>query len=234
MTRTIAVFGAGSGLGLATAARFVHAGFRVALVGRTQSTLDAVAARIDGETRTFTADVTDHGRLAEVVAEIGPIDVLLSSATGMDEVLARPVGLEVAALRSQLELRLVAPVELTRLVLPSMLARGSGALLYATGVSAIEPVPMISNIGAAAAGLRNYVHTVREELAGTGVYAGLLLVGGMVRGSEAQRRFMADERVPMLDPRALAEDLWDMYTAGDQAERVVRPGVSEVAGMTRA
>lgn len=234
MTRTIAVFGAGSGLGVATAARFAQEGFQVALVGRTQSKLDALAARIGGGARTFAADITDHDRLAEVVAEIGAIDVLVSSATGMDEVPAGPVGLDARAVRPQLELRLVAPVELTRLVLPSMLERGSGALLYATGVSAIEPVPVISNVGVAAAGLRSYVHSLRAELGGTGVYAGLLLVGGLVRGSEAQRRFAPDEGVPMLEPSVLAADLWTMYTARDQAERVVRPELSEVAGMTRA
>ncbi|ONI79873.1 hypothetical protein ALI144C_24390 [Actinosynnema sp. ALI-1.44] len=234
MPRTIAVFGAGSGLGGATAARFADEGFHVALIGRTQSKLDAVAARIDSPTRTFVADITDHARLAEVVADIGEIDVALSSATGMDEVPARPVGLTAQALRSQLELRLIAPVELTRLILPSMLARGTGAVLYATGISATEPMPMISNIGAAAAGLHNYVHALRDELADTGVYAGLLLIGGIVRGSEAQRRFVPDESIPMLEPHALAADLWDMYTTRDSADRVVKQPVPEVADLTTA
>lgn len=234
MTKTLAVFGAGSGLGLATARRFSRAGFRVALVGRTQSKLDTLAARIDGETRTFLADVTNHERLAEVVAEIGDIDVVVFGATGMDEVMARPVGLDAAALRFQLELRLVAPVVLTGLVLPGMLARGSGALLYATGTSAIEPVPMISNVGAAAAGLRNYVHALHGEIAGTGVYAGLLMVGGIVRGSEAQQRFVPDGGFPMLEPDALAEHLWDLYTGRDQLERVVKPELSVAAGKTEA
>ncbi|ALG10068.1 SDR family NAD(P)-dependent oxidoreductase [Kibdelosporangium phytohabitans] len=229
MTKTLAVFGTGSGLGQATAARFADEGFQVALTGRTQSTLDAIAARIGGPARTFAADITDHARLAEVVAQIGEIDVVLSGATGMDEVLARPIGLDAQALRAQLELRLVAPVELTTLVLPSMLARGSGALFYATGPSAIEPMPMMSNIGAATTGLRNYVHTLREDLTGTGVYAGLLVVGGIVRGSEAQQRFVPDDRVPMLDPRILAADLWDMYVTRDQAERFVRQPSPEVA-----
>ncbi|WP_173129182.1 SDR family oxidoreductase [Kibdelosporangium persicum] len=223
MTKTLAVFGAGSGLGLATAKRFAREGFQVVLVGRTQSKLDALAARIDGGARTFVADVTDHARLAEVVAEIGEIDVVQFGATGMDEVMARPAELDVEALRFQVELRLVAPVAVTRLVLPSMLARGSGALLYATGTSAIEPVPMISNIGAAAAGLRNYVHALHGEVAEQGVYAGLLIVGGIVRGSEAQQRFVPDGGFPMLEPDDLARHWWDLYTTRDQVERVVRP-----------
>ncbi|MCE7003984.1 SDR family NAD(P)-dependent oxidoreductase [Kibdelosporangium philippinense] len=234
MSNTLAVFGAGSGLGLATARRFARAGFRVALVGRTPSKLDALADRIAGETTTFAADVTDHARLAEVVAQIGEIDVVAFGATGMDEVMARPVGLDAAALRFQLELRLVAPVVLTGLVLPGMVARGSGTLLYATGTSAVEPVPMISNVGAAAAGLRNYVHSLHAEIADSGVYAGLLVVGGIVRGSEAQQRFVPDGGFPLLEPADLAERLWDLYTGRDQVELVVKPELSVAAGKTES
>lgn len=234
MSKTIAVFGAGTGVGLATAKRFAREGFAVALAGRRQSTLDDVAARIGGQVRTFTVDITDHARLAEVVAEIGDIEVMVSSATGMDEVVARPVGLRADALRSQLELRLVAPVELTRLVLPGMLERGSGTLLYATGASAVMPVPMISNIGAAAAGLRNYVHTLHGEIADQGVQAAVLMVGGLVRGSEAQRQYAPDGGHAMLEPDDLGKRMWDLHTGRDQVELLVEPELSEGTGKTES
>ena len=43
---TIAIVGAGPGLGLAIARRFGREGFRVALVSRAESKLDALAARL--------------------------------------------------------------------------------------------------------------------------------------------------------------------------------------------
>jgi NADP-dependent 3-hydroxy acid dehydrogenase YdfG len=227
MSRTIAVFGAGSGLGLATARRFAREGFRVALVGRTQAKLDALLDQIGGDAVAFTADVTDHDQLARTVSAIterfGGLDVVEFGATGMDEVLAGPLDLDVAALRAQLELRLVAPVALTRLVLPAMVDCGSGALLYATGISATQPMAALSNIGAASAGLRNYVHTLHGEAAAHGVYAGLLIVAGLVDRSEAQQRWLrhGGAQVPWLDPDVLAETYWTMYTGRDQVERVV-------------
>jgi NADP-dependent 3-hydroxy acid dehydrogenase YdfG len=233
MTETIAIFGAGSGLGLATAQRFARAGFRVALIGRTPAKLDVLAGQVDGETLTFAADVTDHEQLARTVARIGHIDALAFGATGMDEVLAGPLELDAASLRFQLELRLVAPVVATRLVLPSMLERGSGTLLYATGTSAVQPMAVLSNIGAAAAGLRNYVHTLHEAAADKGIYAGLLMVGGLVVGSEAQARF-GDRNIPTLDPADLAQVFWDMHTARDQVEHLVVPQLSEGNGKTKS
>jgi NADP-dependent 3-hydroxy acid dehydrogenase YdfG len=222
MSKTIAIFGAGSGLGLATAQRFAKEGYRVALIGRTQAKLDVLAGQVDGETLTFATDVTDHERLAATVARIGDIDVMMFGATGMDEVLSGPLELDAASLRFQLELRLVAPVVATSLVLPSMLERGSGSLLYATGTSAVQPMAMLSNIGAAAAGLRNYVHTLHETAADKGIYAGLLIVGGLVEGSEAQARF-GDRGIPTLEPADLAQVFWDMHTGRDQVERLIMP-----------
>ncbi|MET0235188.1 MAG: SDR family NAD(P)-dependent oxidoreductase [Kibdelosporangium sp.] len=222
MSGTIAIFGAGGGLGLATAQRFAQEGFRVALIGRTQAKLDDLAGRVDGETITFATDVTDHDQLARTVARIGDIEVLAFGATGMDEVMAAALRLGARDLRFQLELRLVAPVVATQRVLPSMLARGSGTLLYATGTSAVQPIGMISNVGAASAGLRSYVHTLHEAASEKGIYAGLLMVGGLVVGSEAQARF-GDMDIPTLPPQVLAQVLWDMHTGRDQVERIVTP-----------
>jgi NADP-dependent 3-hydroxy acid dehydrogenase YdfG len=222
MSGTIAILGAGSGLGLATAQRFARAGFQVAMVGRRQARLDALAAEVDGATRTFATDVTDHDRLAKTLAEIGDVDVMMFGATGMDEPLSTPLELHAQALRFQLELRLVAPVVATQLVLPGMLARGAGTLLYATGTSAIEPMAMLGNVSIAATGLRTYVRLVHAEASPHGVHAGLLAVGGLVEGSEARERFTGLD-VPTLRPSDLAEVLWDMHVRRGQVERVVTP-----------
>ena len=221
MTKTIAIFGAGSGLGLATARRFAREGFHVAMIGRRQARLDALAAQLDGPVRTFAADVTDHDQLAEAVAQIGDVEVMAFGATGMDEVMRKPLELDAQAVRSQLELRLVAPVVATALLLPAMLERGSGSLLYATGISAIQPMPMISNVSIASTGLRTYVHTVNADAAPHGVYAGLLAVGALVQGSEAHERFSSSADLPTVHPDRLAQVLWDLHTGRDQLERVV-------------
>ncbi|WP_236706134.1 SDR family NAD(P)-dependent oxidoreductase, partial [Frankia sp. ACN1ag] len=80
---TIAIVGAGPGLGLSIARRFGREGFAVALLSRNQATLDDLAGQLtrDGITAAgFAADVLDRPSLVDaltrVEAQLGPIDVL--------------------------------------------------------------------------------------------------------------------------------------------------------------
>jgi hypothetical protein len=48
---------------------------------------------------------------------------------------------------------------------------GKGTLLYTTGAGSVDPVPMIANVNAAAAALRNWVVNLHKELADSGIQA---------------------------------------------------------------
>src|SRR5215475_3954723 len=80
---TIAIVGAGPGLGLSIAKVFARHGFSVALVSRTQEKVDHLAAELAGagaDAAGFAADVTDRPSLAAAFTRIkerfGGIDVL--------------------------------------------------------------------------------------------------------------------------------------------------------------
>jgi short-subunit dehydrogenase len=83
MSKTIAVLGAGTGLGVSMARRFGREGFRVALVARRRDRLDALAAQLADEgieSAAFTADLADPVQIPALVGEIreslGRIDVV--------------------------------------------------------------------------------------------------------------------------------------------------------------
>ena len=66
---TLAIIGAGQGLGAAVARRFGREGFTVALVSRHQGRVDALASQLqaDGVTaQGYTADVRDPASLQQV------------------------------------------------------------------------------------------------------------------------------------------------------------------------
>ena len=82
MSKTIAIFGFGPGLGLGTARRFGREGFRVAVIGRDADRARAHVATLEREgigADAFTADLsveTELGRAVdEVTARFGQIDV---------------------------------------------------------------------------------------------------------------------------------------------------------------
>jgi NAD(P)-dependent dehydrogenase (short-subunit alcohol dehydrogenase family) len=82
--RTAIVTGAGTGIGRAIALGLSSAGAAVGLVGRTRTTLEAVAGEAKGETCVVTADVCDRGAVEgafETIAKrLGPLHVLVANA----------------------------------------------------------------------------------------------------------------------------------------------------------
>jgi NADP-dependent 3-hydroxy acid dehydrogenase YdfG len=217
---TIAIVGAGPGLGLAIARRFGREGFRVALVARTQSKLDALAARLaeDGvEAAGFTGDVLDRASLRAALAaageRLGGIDVLEYSPApgGAVTDLARVDVTQVTVenIQPQVEYYVYGGITAAQAVLPRMLERGSGTLLFTTGASSLLTFPQMGNIGIGAAGLRNYVLALNAALADKGVYAAHVPLATWI-GSGG----------PETQAGTIAELYWELYTSRDQAERL--------------
>jgi NAD(P)-dependent dehydrogenase (short-subunit alcohol dehydrogenase family) len=81
---TAIVTGGGSGIGRAVGLALARAGWRVALAGRRQATLDAVCAESAATMAAFATDVTDERAVAilfdRVVARFGRVDLLFNNA----------------------------------------------------------------------------------------------------------------------------------------------------------
>lgn len=234
MPKTIAVFGAGPGLGRSVARRFGREGFRVALVARTPERLDALTAELaaDGiEAAGFAADLADRAALPglteTITARFGQIDVLEYAPAGPGW-LSRQVHVldtDDEALQFPLDLLLRTPVTLVRQVLPGMIQRGEGAVLLGIAACASVAYPQLGNVAAAAAAVRAYLHNLNAALTGAGVYAGLLQVAGMIAGSDSARYF-AEKYDPAqlpepIDPADLAGAYWELYVKRDRFEETV-------------
>lgn len=233
MSKTIAVFGAGPGMGRSVARRFGREGFRVALVARNQERLAAFTAELAGDgiqAAGFAADFADRAALpglAEAItAQLGPVDVLEYAPSGLDwlshQVPVRDA--DAASFEFPLDLLLRTPATLVRLLLPGMLERGDGALLFGLGAVG-RPVPQVGNVATVGAAARAYLHNLHADLAGTGVYAGLVQVAGLVGDSDAAR-YVAENWDPAilpepLNPAALADAAWNLYLKRDRFEEVV-------------
>lgn len=216
---TIAIVGAGPGLGLSIARVFGSHGFSVALVSRAQAKVDALAVTLGGEgieAVGFAADIRDTSSLSAAFTAIkerfGAVDVLEFSPTAQPGPGFEMVGpLEVTRenLQQQIEFYLYGAVDAARQVLPEMLAAGSGTLLFTTGAGSVSPVPMMGNVNAAAAALRNWVLNLHQVVAEQGVYAAHVAISALI-GSGA----------PEAEGDAIAQTYWDLYTTRTEAERV--------------
>ncbi|WP_328939167.1 SDR family NAD(P)-dependent oxidoreductase [Streptomyces tauricus] len=240
MTETIAVFGAGSGLGMATARRFGREGYRVALVARRPEPLAELATRLGEEgieAEPFTADLSDPAAvpalLARITARFGRIDVVEYAPVGSVAEFMQPASqMSAEFLRKHVDLLLNTPVEIVHALAPQMAARGDGGFLFALGASALDAsaTPGMSGAPSVASATRHWVHALHQDLAGRGVYAGLLLVAAVVDGSQGQReavRLGVDlSAIPTVSPADLADAHFDLFTARDRVERIAPHGAS--------
>ena len=217
---SIAIVGAGPGLGRSLAHLFGSHGFDVALVSRNPDKLAAlqgelVAAGIRAES--FPADAADPNALATALAaaaeRFGGIDVLEFSPYAGLEVVA-PTDATVENLTPALEVTLLGGVVAIHAVLPGMLERGAGTILVTTGGGAITPYPMLATVNAAQAGLRNYVHNLHQTVADRGIHAATVAINVFI-GAEAP------EGVPHLHPDEIAKVYWDLHTRRDRVEQLV-------------
>ncbi|MFE6923321.1 SDR family NAD(P)-dependent oxidoreductase [Nocardia sp. NPDC057663] len=217
---TIAIVGAGPGLGLSIAKVFGGHGFDVALISRSKDKLDTLvgelaAAGITAEA--FAADVADPDQLTSALRAasewFGGIDVLeFSPHAGLT--MTAPKDVTPETLRPQIDALLFGAVAAVQAVLPGMLDAGSGTLLFTTGGGAVNPYPMLADANIAQAGQRNWAINLHNTLAGNGVYAVNVAINLLI-GTQAP------EGVPYRAPDEIALDYWMLHTTRDRAEHFI-------------
>ncbi|MEV0180460.1 SDR family NAD(P)-dependent oxidoreductase [Streptomyces sp. NPDC050625] len=204
---TIAIVGAGPGLGAAVARRFGREGYGVALVARDRARLDALVGELGAEgitARAFVADVRDPEALAAALAaageEVGPVEVLQYSPVPQRDFM-RPV-LETTHqdLLGPVEFSVYGPVVAVQQVLPGMRALGRGTILFVNGGSAVVPHPERAGTSIAFAAESAYGHLLHDRLAAEGIHVAQLVVPGSIVPGH-----------PRKDPAVLAETLWGMH-----------------------
>jgi NAD(P)-dependent dehydrogenase (short-subunit alcohol dehydrogenase family) len=152
--RIALVTGASRGIGLACARLFAEAGATVVGVARDAARLDAArdALAADGlAMRTMAADLTDAAQAGALVArvegEVGPVDVLLTSAGAARRY--APAELDAAAFRQGMDAKYFTTVHVLEPVVRAMAARGRGAVVNVIGQGGRVASPMHVAGGAA-------------------------------------------------------------------------------------
>ncbi|MET0424259.1 MAG: SDR family NAD(P)-dependent oxidoreductase [Actinoplanes sp.] len=235
MSKTVVVFGAGTGLGAAVARRFGREGYRVALVARNRDRLAALAAALAGEgveAAVFPADLSRTDEVPALIGRIrerfGRIDVIEYAPITTD-LFTPATELDAASEQHYLNLHLLTPIEIVRAVLPEMLERGDGGILIGQGATAVEPAPFRSGLGPAMAAARNYIQSLHGEVADRGVYAATLHIGAMIVGSAGHEAITSGQvkisidpaLIPTIEPADLADLMWTMLTKRDRSDDLV-------------
>jgi len=209
------VTGASRGLGAGLARVLAQRGAKVVLVAREHEPLEAVARSIidtGGEAHALAADVGDKDAIYAIAgaaaALVGPVDLLIHNASTLGKT-PLPLLLDTACedLSRVLEVNLVGPFRLTKLIAGSMAMRRRGVIVHISSDAAVNAYPGWGSYGVSKAALDHLSRSFAAELEGTGVRVWSIDPGEMNTRMHA-------EAIPDADPATLADP-------AEIAERIV-------------
>ena len=237
--KRIWITGASSGIGAALAAAFAGEGARLILSGRRLEALAEVAARVQHDAMILPFEATDWAALPEAVAATGPVDMLVNNAGISQRSLA--VDTRPDVYRTLIEADLLAPIWLTQLVLPGMVARGGGHIVGISSVAGRLGTVLRTGYCAAKHGLIGYLDALRAEVEQAYRIRVTAVLPGSVRTQVAANALLADGSVrgdsdanidAGMDPAECARRILDGIAAG-QREILVAEGAEAFAAGLR-
>lgn len=180
--KTALLTGGSRGLGPFIGRALARQGVNLALTARSKDSLNSVAAELNGlgvRVIAVAADITDDESrkdlLKQVKTEFGRIDILVNNA-GIEWV-SRYTDLSPDFIQTMIQTNQIAPMVLTRLVLPDLLTRDSGHIVTISSLGGTKGSPYSATYAATKAGLIAWSSGIREELRGSGVSASVICPG---------------------------------------------------------
>jgi len=214
--KAILVTGGSKGLGAALARTFAARGARVVIAARHGAELDQVAADIrtrGGEAHAVVADIGDKQSIyplaGTAAALVGHIDVLVHYASTMGPTpLKLLLDTECEDLERVLDVNVVGPFRLSKVVAGSMALRGSGVIVHVSSDASVSAYPTWGAYSVSKAALDHLARLWAAELDEFGVRVFSVDPGEM-------NTDMHRDALPDANPAELARP-------GDVAERIVR------------
>ena len=226
------ITGASRGIGPVLAKTLAQRGAHLALAARNAGELARVAEQLRSHgvrVLALPTDVAVASERAELVrrteAELGPVDLLVNNA-GLEQVCFFET-LSEADIDRFTEVNLTAPMQLTRLVLPGMLARGRGHIVNVASAAAYGAAAFGETYGATKAGivgftrsLRASLKTVKSPVSASAVCPGFISQAGMFADIQAAHGVKAPWVMGTCTPEAVARALLRVIER-DEPERFV-------------
>lgn len=169
--KTVLLTGASTGLGPHIARRLRRAGAKFVLSARNEEALNKLAADL-GDSRVVVADLSRPGEPERLAKEAGDVDVLVANA-GIPAT-GRLATFTLEEVDRALSVNLRSAVVLAHALLPAMLERRSGHMVFMSSIAGHIPAGGETLYNATKFALRGFGLALHEELQGTGVGASVI------------------------------------------------------------
>ena len=225
--------GASRGIGVLIARALAAEGVNLALSARTLPAIETLAGELSAtgvRCVAIRSDVALAGDRTELLqraaAELGPIDILVNNAAlEANDAFAN---FSPADIEQMLQVDLIAPVLLTRELLPGMLERKTGHVINIASLAGKGATPFNVPYSTAKGGMILFTHSLRAELRGTGVSCSVIVPGfisetGMFADKTRDHGVSAPVLVGTSKPEAVARAVVRALKS-DVLEMIVAPG----------
>ena len=175
--KTALITGGNSGIGLATAKRFVAEGARVVITGRNQATLEAAAKELGPNVLAVVADATDiaatENAVAEAVKKFGRLDIVFANA-GIAG--STPIGgTTLAAFETVIRTNITSVFFTVQAAAPHL--NDGGSIILNGSVISVLGNPGYAAYAASKAGVRGMARVMASELAPRGIRVNVVAPG---------------------------------------------------------
>jgi short-subunit dehydrogenase len=227
--KTVVLTGASGGIGVFIARALAKEQATVVAVSRSPEGLDRICKEVEaegGKGISIPFDISKLEELTVLVQQIhklaGPIDILINNAA-IEKF--RPFqNYTLKEIQSILKTNLHAPMELTRLVLPSMLERNSGHIVNVASLAGKKGAPYNSIYSASKAGLMMWSDAIQQELAGTNVGVSVVCPGPTAAGMYLALGISPDNASSVTQPTDVASTV--LQSIKQNHKEVILDGVA--------
>jgi NAD(P)-dependent dehydrogenase (short-subunit alcohol dehydrogenase family) len=232
--RLIVVTGASQGIGEATALAFAESEIcRLALVSRSREKLNGVAekcAATGSAAHVFPCDLTEEDAVATLGSMIhdrlGSPDIVINNAGSFAP--SSVMDMPFSVWKTQIDANLTSAFLTSRVFLPSLMARGSGTLVFMGSVASTKGYPGGAAYCAAKHGVLGLARALREECKESGVRVITLLPGATYTPSWAESGLPEERFIPPEDIASLIVQACSLSSRTVVEELLVRPQLGDI------
>ena len=187
------VAAASKGIGLAVAKRLAAEGCEISICARTEEQLEAAAAEIGPETRSYVVDVSIPEDIEwwfqQTIEDLGAPSILVTNTGGPHA--GGALAMADDQWKEGIDSTLLSLVRMVRLAAPEMQSTGWGRIVHITSLVAREPSPVLAISSTLRAGIMALTKLQARELAASGVTVNGVLPGHTLTD---RQRHLADLR----------------------------------------
>lgn len=216
--KTAAITGAASGIGLACAKILIEEGAKVVLMDRAKDRLNVICNELGESAKPLVLDLLDGPQVSKMLPLIedlvGPLDIFHANAgayVGGAAAEGNPDDWD-----RMLNLNINASFRCVQAVLPAMIARKTGDIIFTSSIAGVVPVVWEPIYTASKFAVQAFLHSTRRQVSEHGIRMGAVLPGPVVTAllDDWPKEKMDDALAngSLMQPREVAEAVLFMLT----------------------